>query len=45
MTAAKRDGKLVADLASQGARLSKFQVMGIGRNLFANQTGLAADER
>ena len=37
---AERYGELIADLPAQGARLRKFQVMGIGRGLFTYQAGL-----
>ena len=44
MGSAQGDGELVADLASQGPWLSKFEVMCISGGLLADQTTLAADE-
>jgi hypothetical protein len=40
MTAAKRHGELVADLATKCPALRKAQVMGVGRFATADQTGL-----
>ena len=44
MTAAERDGELVADFETQGSRLRKPQVMRIGRLPAANQAGLRGHE-
>jgi hypothetical protein len=45
MGAAQRDGELVADLATQGARLGELQVVGIARRLLADEAGLFADKQ
>src|SRR4051794_13602852 len=44
MRSAQRDGKLVADLARQGAALRKLQVVRIRGAARTNETGLGADE-
>ena len=40
MTAAEGNGELVADLETDGSRLGKPQVMGIGRLPAADEAGL-----
>ena len=44
MTAAERDGELVADFEADGPRLSKAQVMRIARLSAADKTGLRGNE-
>jgi hypothetical protein len=36
----ERDGKLIADLSAEGARLGKAQVMRIARRAAADEAGL-----
>lgn len=45
MGAAQRHDELFADLAAQGSRLRKLQVMRIGRRLLADQAGLSAHKQ
>ena len=44
MGPAHRNGKLIADLASQGPRLSKSQMVGVGRRSTADQAWLPGHE-
>lgn len=44
MPSAKWHRELVADFATQGARLSELQVMSISRCLLTDQTALAANK-
>ena len=41
---AKRHGELITNLAPEGPRLRKFEVMGIGRALLADETRLSTDK-
>src|SRR2546429_9665597 len=43
--ATKRYGEFVADLASEGSGLRKFQMVGIARQALADQAGLRGHER
>ena len=45
MPPAQRNRELVADLAAQGSRLGELQMMGIARNLPADEAGLLPDEQ
>ncbi len=43
--ATERNCELVADFAAQGPGLGELQMVGIGRGLLADETGLSADEQ
>jgi hypothetical protein len=44
MVTAERDGKFVADLASERSRLGKFEVVGVAGRALADNTGLGRNE-
>ena len=44
MVTAERDGKFVADFASERSRLGKFEVVGVAGRALADKTGLRRNE-